>query len=192
MIITIANLIREPSARMGLWYQTINLLLGGCAVLKIKCAICLINFKWKTAHLGDYVLLSLLSWFCLFFCLCAYVLVLFINYLWPNIGSMCFNLLGIMPSFRTCLGLSLWNAYFVPFMILCYCTSCLCLMFILVTNVFRMPWNSSYIFLTKLNELMLQTLNWILQGASSLVSKIEYYVHLEKLLTIEGLTTSFH
>ena len=56
----------------------------------------------------------------------------------------------------------------------------------------RMPWNSSYILLTKLNGLMLGNLNWILQGVLSLVLKIESYVHLEKLLIIEGLTTFFH
>lgn len=58
-------------------------------------------------------------------------------------------------------------------------------------TVFRMPWNSSYIFLTKSNEPMLENLKQILQGVSSLVLKIVFCVHLGKLHTIEGLTTFF-
>jgi hypothetical protein len=38
---------------------------------------------------------------------------------------------------------------------------------------------------------MLGKLNWILQGVSSLALKIESCVHLEKLRTIEGMTTFF-
>ena len=38
---------------------------------------------------------------------------------------------------------------------------------------------------------MLGELNWILQGVSSLVLKIESCVHLEKLHIIEGMTTFF-
>ena len=55
----------------------------------------------------------------------------------------------------------------------------------------RMPWSSSFIFLTKLNVLMLWNLNWIPQGVSSLVLKSASYVHLGRLLIIKGLTTFF-
>lgn len=86
-----------------------------------------------------------------------------------------------------------WKVISHPLIYNFYCYyCCFSLMCILKKQtVFRMPWNSSYIFLTKSNEPMLENLKQILQGVSSLVLKIVFCVHLGKLRTIEGLTTFF-